>query len=131
MSEQTNLSSALSILLCEDEPLILSDTADVLRHRGHIVIETMTGADALTQLDPSIDILIADISLPDMSGVELAKLARKTVPHIAVIFATAHASVPEAAEVSSAVILAKPYGEEDLLRIVAMMTRENGGSHLD
>jgi two-component SAPR family response regulator len=114
--------SGLSILICEDEPMILTDVADILRQNGHVVTEVMTAADAMIHLSAStFDILIADVSLPDRSGVELAKMARRITPHIGVIFATAHVSVPEASEISSAIVLAKPYGEEDLLRAVSTL----------
>ena len=118
MALQASPPFKLTILICEDEPLILFEAAEVLRHNGHSVIETMTATDALTHLDRSIDILIADVSLPDMSGVDLAKMARKTAPDVGVIFATAHDDLPELSEISSARMLVKPYGEEDLLRMV-------------
>jgi len=114
-------SSSLSILVCEDEPLILSEISDVLRHHGHVVLETMTGTDALTHVSPSIDVIIADVSLPDMSGIELAALARQVAPNIGVIFSTGHRNVPEAGEISSAVLLVKPYGEEDIVRTLSIV----------
>jgi CheY-like chemotaxis protein len=111
-----------AILVCEDEPMILSDVAEVLRMNGHAVTETMTVADAVAYLDHiPFDILIADVSLPDMSGIELAEIARKINPRVGVIFATAHITVPGISDICSAVMLAKPYGEQGLLQAVAKL----------
>ena len=111
-----------SILVCEDEPVILSDVAEVLRMNGHAVTEAMTVTDAVAYLDHiPFDILIADISLPDMSGIELAEMARRINPRLGVIFATAHLTVPGISEIDSAIMLAKPYGEHGLLQAVAKL----------
>lgn len=111
-----------SILVCEDEPVILSHVAEVLRMNGHTVTETMTATDAVAYLDHlPFDILIADVSLPDMSGIELAEIARKINPRVGVIFATAYITVPGISDIGSAVMLAKPYGEQGLLQAVAKL----------
>lgn len=111
-----------SILVCEDEAAILSDVAEVLRMNGHAVTEAMTVTDAVAYLDHiPFDILIADISLPDMSGIELAEIARRINPRVGVIFATAHIIVPGISDIGSAVMLAKPYGEQGLLQAVAKL----------
>ena len=115
-----------SVLVCEDEPTILSDVAEVLRMNGHTVTEAMTVTDAVAYLDHvPFDILIADVSLPDMSGIELAEIARRINPRVGVIFATAHITVPGISEISSAIMLAKPFGELGLLQAVAQAGHHN------
>ncbi|MHC1551376.1 response regulator [Phyllobacterium sp. K27] len=122
MPDQIPQAFRSSILVCEDEPVTLSDVAEVLRMNGHTVTEAMTVTDAAAYLDIiPVDILIADVSLPDMSGIELAQIARRINPRIGVIFATAHVTVPGISEIDSAVMLSKPYGEQGLLRAVAKL----------
>lgn len=65
-------------------------------------------------------VFLTDIKLPDMSGVELAKLARQADPDIGLVFATGYPAVPEAVAISGAVVLAKPFGQEDLMRAISL-----------
>jgi len=116
MSDTQTPNSPLSLLLCEDEPLIMIDLADVLRGHGHTVTEAATGSDGLKALAArEFDILIADISLPDISGVELARAARLQFPDIGIIFATAHMDIHETLQIELAIKVSKPYGEEDIV----------------
>jgi CheY-like chemotaxis protein len=109
----------LSLLLCDDEPLIRMYVADVLRQLGHAVTETATALEAKAALAAGqFDVLVADVRLPDISGVELARIARAMAPAIGVVLTTGDSGVPEAAEIASAVVLLKPFGEIELGRAV-------------
>ena len=100
---------SLAILVCEDEMLIRMDTADLLRELGHRVIEAADGATALACLaEPGVDVLWADVGLPDMNGIDLAHRARGLAPGIAVIHATGDPD--PSGPVAGAIILLKPYG---------------------
>lgn len=102
----------LSVLLCEDEPLIKIELAALLRDLGHAVSEAASGSEALTALEAgTFEILIADIELPDMSGLELAAMARRRLPGIGIIFATGRVDIDEASLVENAIMITKPYGE--------------------
>jgi CheY-like chemotaxis protein len=111
----------LSVLLVEDEVLIRMSTADVLETQGHEVVEAGTGAEALAILaDRPVDILLADIGLPGMSGTELAVEARKLHPGLPTIFATGHQNIPGLEELglSDAILLSKPYDDDALERAI-------------
>lgn len=102
----------LAVLLVEDEELIRINSADMLRELGHTVIEAGSGEEALTVIRSSkVDVLITDVELPGISGVELADKTRELNPAIGVVFATGKDNLPDRERHSDrcAVLLQKPY----------------------
>ena len=87
--------AGLTVLLVEDDALIRLNTADMLAEAGAVVLEAGSGAQALALVgDGDVDLCVADVGLPDMSGVELARRIREVRPAIPILFATGHAAVP-------------------------------------
>ncbi|UXN58120.1 response regulator [Phyllobacterium zundukense] len=114
---------ALSILLCEDEPLIMMHVSEFLKSRGFSVTETVKASEALAEMAMAkFDIIVADIELPDISGVELAKSARAIDPDIGIIFATGHLDPQNARQIPASLVLSKPFGEKQLLRAIRKLT---------
>jgi len=76
-----------------------------------------------------IDVLVTDVHLPDMSGLELALALRREQPDIPVIFATGDRNVPGAEGLVGTVLITKPY-DYDLLaaRIRAMVNSSTAPS---
>jgi DNA-binding response OmpR family regulator len=103
------------VLLVEDDDLIRSTTSDLLREEGHLVIEAGDAEAALEALGACpIDVLLADVGLPKVSGVTLAREARARFPALKIIFATGdHAVAGDAADLDAS-LLGKPYTPEDL-----------------
>ena len=65
-----------TLLLVEDEPAVREATAEYLRLQGYLVIEAKDGLDALISAKKyveTIDLLVTDVVMPNMSGGELAK----------------------------------------------------------
>ena len=60
------------------------------------------------------DILIVDVGLPDMSGVDLARRAVAMHPGLPVIFATGERTLPGAADLPNTALLGKPFSAWDL-----------------
>ena len=112
--------ASLVVLLVEDDALIRMDAADMLVEVGHEVIETEYGPDALVVLGSRrVDVLVTDVGLPGMSGLELAERARRLQPGIGVVFATGDTELPQAEKVLGAVVfLCKPYDSAGLARSV-------------
>jgi signal transduction histidine kinase len=85
---------ARTILIVEDNPLNLKLARDVLRRRGHNVIEAVSGQEALRKVrESAVDLILMDLQLPDMDGLEAtwrlkADPATRDIPTIAL---TAHA----------------------------------------
>ena len=121
----------ITVLLCEDEALIRISTADFLQDAGMNVVEAGTAMEALSAAESHpIDILVADVHLPDMSGLQLTLKLRETLPTLPVIFATGDRSVPGSEELEQAALITKPYDYDVLAsRISAMVTpRPDGAS---
>jgi two-component system response regulator PilR (NtrC family) len=71
----------------------------LFQREGHTVRVAENGSDALAQLrEQAPDLLISDVRMPDMSGVELLRTARELLPHVEVIMMTAFANVDTARE---------------------------------
>ncbi|TDK38915.1 response regulator [Rhizobium deserti] len=114
----------LTILLVEDEALIRISTADFLQDSGMRVLEAGTANEAIAVAkDHAIDILVTDVHLPDMSGVQLTLALRETLPHLPVIFATGDRNVAGSEALAQTALITKPY-DYDLLvtRIRSMVT---------
>ena len=110
-----------SVLLCEDDVLIRMSTTEMLEEAGYKVSEAGSGAEALAALEAEVpDVLIADVGLPDMTGVELAERARTLHPQMPVIFATGHTTVPGAESLGRSALVPKPY---DVRQMTAAMER--------
>ena len=85
-----NLSRRLRVVLAEDDGLLRGVVAEILAADGHEVRAAGSAGEALRLLDGGADVLIADLSLPDMDGAHLAEQARQASPGLRVIIATGH-----------------------------------------
>ncbi|WP_165218605.1 hybrid sensor histidine kinase/response regulator [Affinirhizobium pseudoryzae] len=114
-SMTTEPSSAIRVLFCEDEALIRISTADYLSDFGFSVVEAGNGKEALAAIDGgAIDILVTDVHLPDMNGLDLIRKIREHQPTLPVIFATGDMHVPGSEGLEHASLITKPY-DYDLL----------------
>ena len=104
------------ILLVEDDEAIRFTTAELIRELGHEVIEAENAEEAMLMLrDSPIDILVADVGLPGMSGDVFAAEAQSLRPALRTVFATGLGYVPDLApDPGGPVVLRKPYGLEGL-----------------
>ena len=69
--------SGLRILLAEDNPINMMLIRELLRRRGHSVTEVTTGNDAVrVMLEGQFDLLLTDIHMPGMDGIEAARAVR-------------------------------------------------------
>jgi FixJ family two-component response regulator len=87
-----------TILLVDDEPEILEALKRTLRDRGYRFIDATSGEDALLRVaeTPSLDLVITDIDMPGMSGIDLAKSLRQSHPQVPRIILTGVASLESA-----------------------------------
>jgi len=108
----------LTILLVEDDELLMMSFSDMLRDMGHEVFEALTAAEALTWLskNPKINILITDIQMPDMNGPELVKLVRQSISDLPVIYSSGYRAdkVVGLDDDRWARFLEKPFGPAEL-----------------
>ena len=81
------------VLLVEDEPEVLTMTARVLRDCGYQVLEAGNGQAALDLLGKHqgrLDLLVTDIAMPRIDGIELAARLRRAHPRLPVVFTSGH-----------------------------------------
>lgn len=115
-----------SILLVEDNPQMLALAAKILRRLGYIVFEANNAGEALLVLEkyPSrIDLLLTDIIMPKMNGIELARRATEMRPRLKVLYITGHPLTAASDKIvikQKAEILLKPFPP----RILAQKVRE-------
>jgi hypothetical protein len=76
-----------TILIVDDEPEVRTVVAEFLEDFGYNVLQANGGTQALGRLTdhPDVELLITDIRMPEMSGIELADLATEQNPHLKVI----------------------------------------------
>jgi CheY-like chemotaxis protein len=116
----------LSILLVEDDALISLTTAEMLTGLGHSVVESANAEDALQHIErQAFDVMVTDLSLPGMSGSDLATAAVKKYPSLRILVASGYARSPsDDGALASAVFLQKPYDEAGLSEALkAVMAR--------
>jgi CheY-like chemotaxis protein len=77
----------VTILIVDDEPEVRTVIAEFLEEFGYRVLQAEGGAEALARLrdNPAVRLLVTDIRMPEMSGIELADLATQQNPLLRVI----------------------------------------------
>ena len=79
------------VLLVEDESAVRELLSSALERNGFDVVAAGSAEEALTLASPVFRILLSDISLPGMSGVQLAKQLRRTLPGLRVLLMSGYA----------------------------------------
>jgi two-component system cell cycle sensor histidine kinase/response regulator CckA len=106
-------------LVVEDADAVRVLTGRILYSAGYQVIPVENGATALERLDAA-DVLVTDVVMPGMSGVELATAARERRPGLPVVFVSGYTGneVVAAEGDPATAFLGKPFDGDDLLRAV-------------
>jgi signal transduction histidine kinase/DNA-binding NarL/FixJ family response regulator len=111
---------AATVLLVEDDEFIRETLAELLGASGSVVLQAHDAASALAALAAHpVDVLVTDVGLPKVSGIELAREALARQPRLAVIFATGDPGSVARSGVEAAGMLVKPFSPEDLELAVA------------
>lgn len=88
-----------TILLADDEDTLRESLVEVFREEGWTVVACADGQSALERLqEQDIDVLVSDIKMPGLSGLDLLKQVAKTSPETLVLLITAFGSVASAVE---------------------------------
>ncbi len=117
----------LDILFVDDEPTIRLAMGDVLRAAGHRVFIANDGAAALAEARRrAFDVVVSDVRMPHMDGLELFRRLRVETPATDVILMTANADVRDAVEAlknGASDYLLKPFEAEELLARLQQLAR--------
>ncbi len=120
-------SNAPRILLAEDEEAMRAYLARALNNAGYRVETVDRGTDAIPLLESQdFDLLLSDIVMPEMDGIELAQRCAEISPRTKVMFITGFAAVSLRAsrEQPSAKVLSKPFHLRDLVLEVERVFEE-------
>lgn len=113
------------VLIVEDEQLLNSIYSSELKEEGYETVNAFDGRTALSLLqERKPDIVVLDIKLPDMSGLQVLESLRKDNPHLPVIICSAYDA--EKSDFSSNInditgYLVKPIKLEDLINKIQKM----------
>lgn len=125
--------SAGMVYIVDDDEAVRDSLRWLLEANGYRVTAFDNAEVFLSQYDPGqLAVLIADVRMPGMSGLELQEqlLARKAP--IPIIFITGHGDVPMAVasmKKGAADFLEKPFNESDLRQIVGLMLEQAAERH--
>ena len=92
-----------TILLVEDDEVVRRIALRILTDAGYLVIEAKSGQEALAHLEDHFDLVLTDIVLSDIPGVEVAAKLKSARPAVRVVFTSGYADNPDIRA-----ILAKP-----------------------
>lgn len=122
------------ILVVDDDSQVREMLAEMLRRVGHDLATAATGRDGLEALrDGPFDIVILDMIMPDMNGVDTIRLIRSEHPTVAVVALSGGGSfkrfdlLEQAEELGVEAVLTKPVDWEEITTAVeSAMGRQNG-----
>jgi signal transduction histidine kinase/ActR/RegA family two-component response regulator len=105
-----------SILLVDDDDDVRSVTADMVSELGYRVTTVANAEEALSKIaDERFDLLITDVAMPGMNGVELARRVRVLDDQLPILFASGYADVQTfGEELSDGTVLKKPFRMADV-----------------
>jgi CheY-like chemotaxis protein len=109
-----------TILLVEDNPTARAALGDILELLGYAVLEAPDGLRALeilAQRPGTVDLVLSDLVLPGMSGVELAQAARALRPGLPLLVVTGYSLLGRDAELAASGVagwLEKPFTIDQL-----------------
>ncbi|MCP3397827.1 MULTISPECIES: PAS domain S-box protein [unclassified Bradyrhizobium] len=104
-----------TVLLVEDDDLIRLTTTEMLSDIGCQVREARTAQEALKLLDEHpVDILLTDVGLPGVSGLQLAREVQARRLNLRLVLATGDSAVQTEAAQVGAILIVKPYTAESL-----------------
>jgi DNA-binding NtrC family response regulator len=110
------------ILVCDDEEMIRDPLAATLVREGHEVVAVGDGPAALERLaGQRFDLLMTDVKMPRMTGIELLAESRKLRPEMPVVVMTAFGTIEtavEAMKLGAYDYVQKPFDAEKAMRVV-------------
>ena len=89
----TNKNNTIRVMLIDDHPVVLNGLKNLLHDVDtiEIIVDASNGKDALFMLENNkVDLIIADISMPEMDGIELTRIVKNKYPEIKVLILTVH-----------------------------------------
>ncbi|MFH1063331.1 MAG: HD domain-containing phosphohydrolase [Candidatus Omnitrophota bacterium] len=114
-----------SVLIIDDEVIVAKTLTAVLQEKGFDVRSTSFGNQGLEWLDEGFDLVLLDLKLPDIDGLDVLKAIKRRHPFVAVIVMTGFASVETAVAImkeGAYSYIMKPFEVDQLLDSIAKAT---------
>ena len=95
------------VLVVDDDPIVADAIARFIEELGHEATHSTSASDVLTTLaraddpidpQPSIDIIVSDVSMPEMNGLELLEVVRERHPAVVMVMLTGYGTIETAVE---------------------------------
>ncbi len=119
--------ASVGVLIVDDQEMVRGLCQQVMESLGYRPYLAESGAQALELLERHpVDIVIADLKMPAMSGIELLERIKARHPRVEVVIMTGYASVPSAVQamkLGAADYIVKPFGSEEMKRLVERLVR--------
>lgn len=112
-----------TILTVDDSASVRQMIAFTLREAGYGVVEAVDGKDALAKLSGSIDLIISDVNMPEMNGIELVRSVRasgayKYVPILMLTTESQPAMKQEGKTAGATGWIVKPFRPDQLISVI-------------
>jgi len=115
--------SKAKVLVIDDEPIVLKSCDKILSEEGYDVQTVQTGTEGLQRLTgEKFDIVLTDLKMPDISGMEILKRIMESYPDVMVIMITGYSTVQtavEAMKLGAYDYVPKPFTLEELIEAVS------------
>jgi two-component system, NtrC family, response regulator AtoC len=116
------MSEAVSLLVVDDDEAVGRVLTAILAQAGYRATLAPSAEAALATLEKlAVDLVISDVQMPGMDGLQLLRVLRARLPELPVVLLTAHGTVPMAVEAmreGAADFLLKPFDREEVLFVV-------------
>jgi CheY-like chemotaxis protein len=115
------MADARTVLLVEDEPLILRNTAELLSGEGYKVLEASSFDEALAHIEtcPDVAAMVSDIGINgEGDGIALARAVADRCPHVRIVLVSGQTRPRDDQYPVDAIFFTKPYAPAALLTIV-------------
>lgn len=139
----TKMGNPANILVVDDFDDVRESLADILEYEGYNIIQASNGLQALEVLSKNvIDLLVVDILMPDMDGIELATEVRKYYPEKEIVMisgggrrlkkGSAYDYLSMATKLTGIEnVLKKPFKPEELFELIGKLLNKKARSHMN
>ncbi len=111
-----------TILIVDDEQIILDSIRKHLRREDYNIQTVLTAKEAIERFkSESINIVLTDLMMPEIDGMELMAIIKKDHPDVRVIMITGYATIStaqQAKQLGAFDYLAKPFTKSELLKVI-------------
>jgi len=116
------MSREIIILVVDDEQIILDSIKKLLKKENYAVHTALSVDEALKKMkDISVDIVLTDLMMPDIDGLEFMAMVKRDNPKIPVIMVTGYATINtalQATHLGAFDYIAKPFSKKELLGVL-------------